>query len=140
VRRAWSGVLGMVVLGLVGAVAVLVVGGPVLGADESPAIDVSGKWTGICYGCQATGFTLVLIQQGSDVTGTVAALGRHAFGDSERPILNGKVKGRRLTFQAKGDPGDLWDVEVTMKRDGKTLEGIGDYRGSFSVAFKRASP
>ena len=104
-----------------------------------PAVNVTGKWTGQCFTCAATGFTLVLSQNGGDVTGTVIAAGRHAFGDSEKPILAGKVSGNRLSFQVKGDPGDLWHVYVGVKSDGNTMEGTGDYRGSFGLRFTRTS-
>ena len=104
-----------------------------------PTANVTGKWTGQCFGCQATGFTLTLSQNGGDVTGTVIAAGGHAFGDSEKPILAGKVSGNQLSFQVKGDPGDLWLVDVAVRADGNTMEGTGNYRGSFGLRFTRTS-
>lgn len=103
-----------------------------------PTVNVTGRWTGQCFGCQATGFTLMLSQNDGDVTGTVIAAGRHAFGDSEKPILAGKVSGNQLSFQVKGDPGDLWFVDIAVKSDGNTMEGTGNYRGSFGLRFTRA--
>lgn len=100
---------------------------------------MTGKWAGQYSACQATGFTLALSQNGADVTGTVVAAGRHAFGDSEKPIVGGKVSGNQLSFQVKGDPGDLWYVDVRVKSDGKTMEGTGNYRGSFGLRFTRIS-
>ena len=107
--------------------------------SAQPTAIVAGKWTGKCSGCRATEFTLVLSQNGSDVTGTFTAAGRHAFGDSEKPILGGTVSGNRLSFQVKGDPGDLANVDLTVQPDGKTMEGTEKYRGSFSLRFTRAS-
>ncbi len=42
-------------------------------------------------------------------------------------------------FQVKGDPGDLWYVDVAVKSDGNTMEGTGNYRGSFGLRFTRTS-
>ncbi len=108
-------------------------------ADMPPAVDVTGRWTGQCTKCPATGFTLTVVQRQSDVTRTVIVAGRHAFGDSEKPILSGKVSGNQFTFKAKGDPGDLWDVELVVQKDGKTMEGNTYYRGPVRVKFVRAS-
>jgi hypothetical protein len=108
--------------------------------SSTEAVNVSGRWSGVCYNCQATGFTLDLVQRGTDVTGTVVAAGRHAFGDAPRPVLNGKVTGRQFSFQAKGDPGDVWTVDTEATADGKTLSGTGNYRGSFGLKFNRIAP
>jgi Tfp pilus tip-associated adhesin PilY1 len=120
---------------------VLAVAGCASGMDTAmpaaPPATVAGRWTGQCFNCQATGFTMVLNQNGADVTGTVIAAGRHAFGDSAKPIINGRVRGNRFTFEAKGDPGDLWQVDVTTTPDGKTMEGTGYYNGSFGLRFTR---
>lgn len=116
----------------------------VLGAcASSPAtesgIDVTGTWSGKCTNCLATDIVLKLSQQGDEVTGTIAAAGRHPFGVSERPILGGKLAGNRLTFQAKGDPGDFCSFDVSVDPDGTAMTGTGDYGGSFDLHFTRAS-
>lgn len=106
-----------------------------LAAQTDPQLDVVGTWKGQCFGCAARAFTLKLAQNGSELTGTIQAEGTPNFGDDEKPLLNGKIAGRKVTFQARGNPGDLVDVEVTLSRDGKTMSGNGAYRGSFGLKF-----
>ncbi len=110
-------------------------------ASTAQAVDsnVTGEWAGQCFRCAARAFTLVLSQDGAVVTGTITTEGAPNFGDAPKPILNGKISGRKLTFQAKGDPGDLFDVDLTASPDGGTLSGNGHYRGSFGLQFRRAS-
>ena len=105
-----------------------------LGQDQS---DVTGTWRGQCFGCAARAFTLKLAQSGGDLTGTIQTEGTPNFGDDEKPLLNGKVKARTVTFEIRGNPGDRFDVELTLGRDGKTLSGTGSYRGSFGLKFTR---
>ena len=126
-------------LAVIGCVIALFVSPTTVVGQAASEPDLSGKWMGQCFGCAATGFTLVLTQKGSELTGTIQTTGTPNFGDSEKPILNGKVSRRNVIFQVKGDPGDLFDVELTASRDGSTLNGNGEYRGSFGLRFKRVS-
>lgn len=105
----------------------------------APSVDLGGRWTGECNGCVATGFTLVLSQKGPDITGTINVTGTRTFGDGEKPILKGKVAGRTVTFQVRGDPGDVFDVDLTASADGTTMEGFGYYGSSFGLGFTRTS-
>ena len=123
-------------LGVRGVIAPLVLV-PIMAAGQEAA-DLSGRWTGECFRCAATGFTLVLVQAGSELTGTLAATGTPNFGDGDQPILNGNVAGRKVAFQVRGNPGDVFGVELTASRDAKTLSGNGDNRGSFGLRFRRA--
>ena len=104
-------------------------------ADEQQ--DVAGTWKGQCFRCAARGFTLKLIQNGNDLTGTIQTEGTPNFGDDEKPLLIGKLAGRKVTFQVRGNPGDLFDVEMTLSRDGKTMSGNGSYRDTFGLKFTR---
>lgn len=122
---------------------VMVLVGHLAGCASSPpappSVNVTGRWTGQCFGCQATGITLVLSQNGDNVTGAAVAAGRHAFGDSQKPIVDGKVSGRSVSFQVRGDPGDFFTANMDVTPDGKTMEGAGDYRGRFGLKFKRVA-
>lgn len=102
-------------------------------AKSTPAL--TSSWSGSCFRCAATGFTLKLVESGDTVTGTMKAGGTPNFGDGEKPILNGKISKGKITFQVKGDPGDLAEIELTKSRDGKTMSGYGYYRGSFGLKF-----
>ena len=103
------------------------------------SIDVSGNWTGECFGCAARAFTLKLTQNGEVLTGTIKTEGAPNFGDDEKSISDGKLSKRKITFWVKGNPGDIFEVELTLSRDGKTMSGYGYYRGSFSLKFTRTN-
>jgi len=108
---------------------------------DTTSINATGKWKGECDRCAATGFTLVLSHVGTALTGTIKTEGTPTFGDSVKPILNTKVSGNKLEFQARGDAGDIFNVELTAARDGKGLNGTGCYRGGcFGLRFSPASP
>jgi len=129
---------GLALLGVVFIIAAACAG-PTASPSGAADIDVTGEWMGECFGCAARRFTLVLSQAGTAATGTIKTEGAPNFGDAVKPILNGKVSGRKLGFQAKGDPGDLFDVDLTASPDGRVLSGTGQYRGSFGLRFTRVS-
>ena len=106
----------------------------------STSINVSGEWKGECDRCAARGFTLALSHVGTNLTGTIKTEGTPTFGDSVKPLLNAKVSGSKFQFEAKGDAGDLFNVELTASSDGRALNGNGCYRGScFGLRFSPAS-
>src|SRR4029079_9862420 len=109
--------------------------------DNTSGANLSGQWKGECNRCSARSFSLVLVQAGSEVTGTIKTEGTPPFGDSVKPIANVRVPPGKLLFEAKGDAGDVFYVELSASSDDKTLNGTGWYRnGNFGLWFTRASP
>lgn len=114
---------------------------PTTSTSDSTPINVTGQWKGQCDRCAARSFALVLSHVGTDVTGPIKTEGTPTFGDSIKPILNVRISGNKLLFEAKGDAGDLFYVELTASPDGKTLNRTGWYRNSsFGLWFSLASP
>jgi hypothetical protein len=114
---------------------------PTTSTDGGTPINITGQWKGECNRCAARSFALVLSQVGTAVTGTMKTEGTPTFGDSVKPILNVRIAGNKLLFEAKGDAGDLAYMELNVDSDGKTLNGTGWYRNStFGLWFSRVSP
>jgi hypothetical protein len=110
------------------------------GIASAQPTNFTGQWKGECNRCAATSFALVLSQTDKDVTGTIKTEGTPTFGDSVKPILNVRVPGSKLLFEAKADAGDLFYVELSASSDGKTLNGTGWYRNSsFGLWFSRVA-
>jgi len=106
--------------------------------DTAGGIDLTGQWKGECSRCAARSFALVLSRTGSEVTGTIKTEGTPTFGDSVKPIANVRAPAGKLLFEAKGDAGDLFYVELSVSPDGKALNGTGWYRnGNFGLWFTR---
>lgn len=109
------------------------------GQDTTLSSAANGIWKGECSGCRATGFVLKLVEEGKILNGSIKASGTPTFGNGEKPLLDGRISGRARSFRARGDEGDMASVDLTLSKDGKTLSGYGDYRGSsFPVSFTRA--
>ena len=62
--------------------------------ETGPPRDVAGKWNGQCSDCPVRAFSLVLVQDGERLTGTLQASGRTGLGEREMPLLDGKIAGR----------------------------------------------
>jgi hypothetical protein len=111
---------------------------PAGGESAGPAANVSGRWTGQCYGCTVKAFTLILEQRGQEVIGSIKTDGAPTFGDDEKPILGGKVASTLLTFQARGSASELFVASLTVSGDGKSMSGRGNYRSTgFDLRFAR---
>ena len=101
---------------------------------------LAGEWKGECDRCAAQGFTLVFSGAGKDLTGTIKAEGTPTFGNSVKPIEKIKQSGSKVEFEAKGDSGDPFYVELKISPDGKELRGDGSYRRTnFGLRFWPAS-
>lgn len=107
--------------------------------DTAGGVNLTGQWKGECSRCAASSFALALAQTGSEVTGTIKTEGTPTFGDSVKQIVTVRAPTGKLLFEAKGDAGDLFYVELSVSPDGKTLNGTGWYRnGNFGLWFTRA--
>lgn len=123
----------------------LLMGIGILGAacasvETGPPPDVSGRWTGQCYNCPVREFTLVVAQDGGALSGTLQAAGRTGLGQREMPLRNGKVAGRRVTFETMGADGVAFVADLTVSGDGKTMDGHARHLAGFPVSFRRAQP
>ena len=113
---------------------------PATSTSDGAATNIAGRWNGECNRCAARSFALVLAHDGAAVTGTIKTEGTPTFGDSVKPIINVRLSANKLFFEAKGDAGDLFYVELTAGSDGKALNGTGWYRNSsFGLSFNRAT-
>ena len=103
-----------------------------------PMREVAGRWTGQCERCPVRAFHLVLVQDGDRLTGTLRPQGRSGLGEGERPILDGKLVGRRVTFRTDAEDGVPFRAELQVSHDGQFLAGQGRHRADFPLTFTRA--
>ena len=106
--------------------------------ETGPPADVGGRWTGECYSCPVRAFTLVLMQDGERLEGTLQAAGRTGLGESAMPLLDGKVGGRTVKFRTLGADGVPLHVSLDVSKDGRSMLGKAEHRASFGLRFSRA--
>lgn len=107
--------------------------------ETGPPPDVGGRWTGQCSDCPVRAFTLVLVQDGERLTGTLQASGRTGLGERPMPLVDGRISGRTVTFQATGADGVPLVATLTVAGDGTTMAGNGRHRSGFGLGFSRAA-
>ncbi len=102
------------------------------------AADFGGVWVGECNDCAATKFILKLTRSETDLSGTIQIDGTNSFGDGEKKLDTVEAEGRKIEFTVYGDSGDLFEVELKISADGKSLTGDGYYgSGNFGLTFER---
>jgi len=105
--------------------------------ETGPPRDVAGRWTGQCTDCPVRAFTLVLVQDGGRLRGTLQASGRTGLGESEMVLREGRIAGRAVTFHAVGADGIPLHANLRVSADGRTLTGQGRHRAAFALTFTR---
>ena len=105
--------------------------------ETGPPADVAGRWMGECYSCPVRAFTLVLVQDGERLDGTLQAAGRSGLGESPMPLLDGAVAGRTVKFRTLGADGVPLFVSLDVSKDGRSLLGKAERRASFGLRFSR---
>ena len=106
--------------------------------ETGPPAGVAGRWIGQCYSCPVREFTLVLAQEGQQLTGTLQAAGRSGLGESPMALLDGRVAGRTVKFRTLGADGLPLEVSLDVSKDGQSLLGKAEHRAPFGVRFSRA--
>lgn len=105
--------------------------------DAGPVPPVTGQWSGQCSNCPVRSFTLVMSQNGDELTGRLRASGRTGLGESEMPLSDGKVIGRSVTFRVMGADGVPLVARLALSDDGQILDGQGQHRAAFGLTFRR---
>src|SRR5512135_1997835 len=87
-------------------------------AIVAQAADATGKWTGTFTPDEgnASGGTVVLKQNGTEITGTGGPTDEEQF-----PIANGKIDGDKITFDLQHPSGMVLKMILTL--DGDSLKG-----------------
>jgi hypothetical protein len=106
-------------------------------ADEQTVIGTwNGTWNGTWEGQYGRGrMVLVLVQNASELTGTVAITGATLFSPEPQTIREGRISDRAVTFRVDGLAGRI-DATATVKGKGDA-SGTFTFRGApyhFSVA------
>lgn len=115
-------------------IAVIAVGcaGPTTSSDQvAQPVNVTGTWVGSYQtGGNSGHSTLVLNQEGAQVTGTVQATNvDRSFGAAPRSIQEGRLSGRALSFTSVGADGSVFRADFTVSRDGQEISGWGRHTG-----------
>jgi hypothetical protein len=105
--------------------------------ETGPVRDVSGTWIGQCQNCPVRRFTLVIVQNGPELRGTLQASPRTGLGELPMPLLDGKISGRAVSFYTQGGDGVNFNVNLRVSGDGKRMDGHGSHRAGFPLFFTR---
>lgn len=109
---------------------------PVPSRVSSP---IAGNWNGF-WTSGGSGDLRVTILEKEDGTfeGTLVAGGTQKFGGDEKRLRNIVLTGRRLKFTGDSQQYGPWEVEVTIAKDGRSMEGAGFFNGNPSgVSLKK---